>query len=175
MEQLFRSAKAGYKHQVNVINNGAESAHEVLPRVHMAASLLKRWLIGTHQGGVQHQHLDYYLDKFTFRFNRRRSKARGLLFHRLAQQAAAVGPAPYHVIIADTQNAASMLEQAQRGTKGNMWKGVAPGLAPLCGLLLAACLVFTSSLAFVRPHAGRLDDVQCASSFRLSVKEEVGV
>ena len=85
-------AKAGYKHQVNVINNGAELAHEVLPRVHMAASLLKRWLIGTHQGGVQHQHLDYYLDEFAFRFNRRRSKARGLLFHRLAQQAAAVGP-----------------------------------------------------------------------------------
>jgi transposase-like protein len=105
-------AKAGYKHQVNVINNGAELAHEVLPRVHMAASLLKRWLIGTHQGGVQHQHLDYYLDEFTFRFNRRRSKARGLLFHRLAQQAAAVGPAPYHVIVADSQNAASMAPRA---------------------------------------------------------------
>ena len=53
----------------------------------MVASLLKRWLIGTHQGGIQHQHLDYYLDEFTFRFNRRRSQARGLLFHRLAQQA----------------------------------------------------------------------------------------
>ena len=43
-----------------------------MPRVHLVASLLKRWLIGTHQGGVQHQHLDYYLDEFTFRFNRRR-------------------------------------------------------------------------------------------------------
>ncbi|HWJ18318.1 MAG TPA: IS1595 family transposase [Geobacterales bacterium] len=105
-------AKAGYKHQVNVINNGTELAHEVLPRVHMAASLLKRWLIGTHQGGVQHQHLDYYLDEFTFRFNRRHSKARGLLFHRLAQQAAAVGPAPYHVIVTDTQTAASMAQRA---------------------------------------------------------------
>ena len=52
-----------------------------------------------HQGGVQHQHLDYYLDEFTFRFNRRRSKARGLLFHRLAQQALAVGPAPYNAIV----------------------------------------------------------------------------
>jgi len=52
-----------------------------------------------HQGGIQHQHLDYYLDEFTFRFNRRRSQARGLLFHRLAQQAVAVGPAPYHTII----------------------------------------------------------------------------
>ena len=63
------------------------------------AALLKRWLPGTLQGGIQHQHLDYYLDEFTFRFNRRRSKTRGLLFHRLAQQAVAVGPSPYHVII----------------------------------------------------------------------------
>ena len=69
------------------------------PRVHLVASLLKRWLIGTHQGGVQHQHLNYYLDEFTFRFNRRRSKARGLLFHRLAQQALAAGPAPYNAIV----------------------------------------------------------------------------
>ena len=90
---------AGYKHQITVISRGTELAHEVLPRVHIAASLLKRWLNGTHQGGVQHQHLDYYLDEFTFRFNRRHSKARGLLFHRLAQQAVAVGPAPYRTIV----------------------------------------------------------------------------
>jgi hypothetical protein len=51
----------------------------------------QRWLLGTHQGGVQPQHLD----EFTFRFNRRRSKARGLPFHRLAEQAVAVDPAPY--------------------------------------------------------------------------------
>lgn len=91
--------KAGYKHQIIVIGRGTELAHEVLPRVHMAASLLKRWLNGTHQGGVQHQHLDYYLDEFAFRFNRRHSKARGLLFHRLAQQAVAVDPAPYRTIV----------------------------------------------------------------------------
>ena len=92
-------AKAGYQHQVTVISGGPEPAHEVMPRVHLVASLLKRWLLGTHQGGVQHQHLDYYLDEFTFRFNRRRSRARGLLFHRLAQQAVAVAPAPYHAIV----------------------------------------------------------------------------
>ena len=56
-----------------------------MPRVHKVAALLKRWLLGTLQGGIQHQHLDYYLDEYTFRFNRRRSQARGLLFHRLAQ------------------------------------------------------------------------------------------
>ena len=70
-----------------------------MPRAHLVASLLKRWLIGSHQGGVQHQHLDYYLDEFTFRFNRRRSKARRLLFHRLAQQALSAGPAPYNAIV----------------------------------------------------------------------------
>jgi transposase-like protein len=91
--------KAGYQHQVTAISRGRELAHEVMPRVHMVASLLKRWLNGTHQGGVQNHHIDYYLDEFTFRFNRRNSKARGLLFHRLAQQAVAVGPAPYRTII----------------------------------------------------------------------------
>lgn len=90
---------AGYKHRVTVISGGDEQAHEVMPRVHNVASLLKRWLLGTLQGGVQQQHLDYYLDEFTFRFNRRRSNARGLLFYRLAQQAVAIGPAPYSSII----------------------------------------------------------------------------
>ncbi|MEI8343075.1 MAG: transposase, partial [Verrucomicrobiota bacterium] len=73
--------------------------HELLPRVHMVAAHLKRWLLGTHQGGVQHKHLDYYLDEFTFRFNRRRSNVRGLLFHRLAQQAVAIDPVPYRAIV----------------------------------------------------------------------------
>lgn len=90
---------AGYKHRVTVISDGDEHAHEVMPRVHHVASLLKRWLLGTLQGGVQQQHLGYYLDEFTFRFNRRRSNARGLLFHRLAQQAVAVGPVPYGSIV----------------------------------------------------------------------------
>ena len=95
---------AGYKHQVTVIKSGVAPAHEAMPRVHMVASLLKRWLIGTHQGGIQHRHLDYYLDEFTFRFNRRHSHARGLLFHRLAQQAVAVRPAPYHTIVGPQPN-----------------------------------------------------------------------
>lgn len=97
-------AAAGYQHQVTVIGSGSDPAHEVMPRVHLVASLLKRRLIGTHQGGIQHQHLDCYLDEFTFRFNRRRSKARGLLFHRLAQQAVAVKPAPYHAIVNPTDS-----------------------------------------------------------------------
>jgi transposase-like protein len=98
----------GYPHQVAVISGGSDPAHVVMPRVHNVASLLKRWLLGTHQGGIQHRHLDYYLDEFTFRFNRRRSHARGLLFHRLAQQAVAVGPAPYHQIIATSDPATAL-------------------------------------------------------------------
>ena len=90
---------AGYQHQVSVISGSSDPAHEVMPRVHLVASLLKRWLLGTHQGGIQNHQLDYYLNEFTFRFNRRRSKARGLLFHRLAQQAVDAGPAPYNTIV----------------------------------------------------------------------------
>jgi hypothetical protein len=68
-------ASGGYKHPVTVIGGGDEQAREVMPRVHNAAALLKRWLLGTLQGGVQQQHLDYDLDEFTFRVNRRRSSA----------------------------------------------------------------------------------------------------
>ena len=63
---------AGYKHRVAFVSGGDEQAHEVMPRVHNVAALLKRWLLGTLQGGVQQQHLDYYLDEFTFRFNKRK-------------------------------------------------------------------------------------------------------
>jgi hypothetical protein len=72
--------------------------------VHLVASLLKRWLLGTHQGAVSPDHLAYYLDEFTFRFNRRRSRSRGKLFHRLLQQAVAVEPAPYKGLVGGTWN-----------------------------------------------------------------------
>ncbi len=91
--------KAGYKHKISNIHETGKEAHKVLPRVHMVASLLKRWLLGIHQGAVQDSHLDYYLDEYTFRFNRRRSKSRGLLFYRLAQQAVAIDPAPYRSLL----------------------------------------------------------------------------
>ncbi|MEQ9394056.1 transposase, partial [Haliea sp.] len=69
-----------------------------MPGVHRVAALLKRWLLGTHQGSVKPYHLDYYLDEFTFRFNRRTSRSRGLLFYRLLQQAVATGPVTYRQI-----------------------------------------------------------------------------
>lgn len=89
----------GYKHVRRVVRGSGEHADKLLPRVHRVASLLKRWLLGTHQGAVDREHLDYYLDEFTFRFNRRSSKARGLLFYRLAQQAALTPPAPYRTLL----------------------------------------------------------------------------
>jgi transposase-like protein len=90
----------GYQHRVTVLHGRRRgSAVEVLPRVHLVASLLKRWLLGTHQGAVSFDHLDYYLDEFTFRFNRRTSRSRGKLFERLLEQAVAVGPAPYKNLV----------------------------------------------------------------------------
>ena len=89
----------GYLHEVTVIKGSKKTASELLPHVHRVISLLKRWLMGTHQGAVSHKHLDYYLDEFTFRFNRRKSKSRGKLFYRLAQQAVAVDPISYDQIV----------------------------------------------------------------------------
>ena len=85
----------GYQHEV-VRRNTGEVGEDPLPRAHRVASLLKRWILGTHQGAIQPSHLDYYLDEFTFRFNRRTSRSRGKLFYRLVQQAVAVQPVPLH-------------------------------------------------------------------------------
>lgn len=89
----------GYIHRVTIVNGKSESASELLPRVHRIASLVKRWILGTHQGAVSHEHLEFYLDEFTFRFNRRRSRDRGKLFYRLAQQAVIVDPVPYKSMV----------------------------------------------------------------------------
>jgi ISXO2-like transposase domain len=70
-----------------------------MPHVHRVLSLLKRWLMGTHQGSVQPHQLDYYLDEFTFRFNRRHSRHPGLLFYRLVQEAAVTEPIPRKAIV----------------------------------------------------------------------------
>lgn len=92
----------GFKHQPTVLRgHGKEASKAVLPRVHRVASLLKRWLLGTHQGRVDRDGLDPYLEEFAFRFNRRNSPHRGMLFYRLLQQCAAYGPMTYAQIIAE--------------------------------------------------------------------------
>jgi hypothetical protein len=97
-------AALGYEHEVTKLKGQPLSAAtEELPRVHRVASLLKRWLLGTHQGATAPEHLDYYLDEFTFRFNRRTSASRGKLFYRLIQQAVQVPPAPYRMLVGGTE------------------------------------------------------------------------
>lgn len=89
----------GYVHEVTALKGKPSDAAVIaLPRVHRVASLLKRWLAGTHQSAVRSEYLDYYLDEFTFRFNRRNSRSRGKLFYRLLQQAVQIGPNSYNEI-----------------------------------------------------------------------------
>lgn len=98
-------AGRGFDHRpvsVRAQGRGRAAAGELMPRVHLVVSLLKRWLIGTHQGGVSAEHLDYYLDEFSFRFNRRRSRRRGLLFKRLLENAVRIDPLPYEAIVERT-------------------------------------------------------------------------
>jgi hypothetical protein len=91
-----------FTHVVTNVSASGDPAHVAMPQVHRLASLLKRWLLGTHQGAVSHDQLDYYLDEFTFRFNRRHSRHRGLLFYRLLEQAVATDPRPYKTLIAES-------------------------------------------------------------------------
>lgn len=91
--------QSGYIHEKINLSDSGDPAHVSLPGVHRVASLLKRWLLGIHQGAVSEKHLDYYLDEYTFRFNRRTSKARGLLFYRLLEQAVCEAPTTYREIV----------------------------------------------------------------------------
>ena len=96
----YRSlASLGYAHQRNVLLGADEPAHVTLAGVHRVASLVKRWILGTHHGAVQPEHLDAYLGEFVFRFNRRTSGSRGMLFYRLLQQAVVTDPVTYADII----------------------------------------------------------------------------
>jgi hypothetical protein len=97
----YRSlTERGYDHRPTVLLGSPKGrAHEVLPGVHRVASLLQRWILGTHHGAVQPGHLEDDLDEFVFRFNRRSSRSRGLLFYRLLQQAVATDPVIYQNII----------------------------------------------------------------------------
>ena len=81
-----------YIHKTLILSSSDEPAHVSMPGVHRIASLLKRWLIGTHQGSVLPKHLQSYLEEYTFRFNRRTSRSRGLLFLRLLEQAVKTSP-----------------------------------------------------------------------------------
>lgn len=98
---LRRFPELGYEHEYSTGYNSLDKSQE-LPGAHMVASLLKRWLIGTLHYRASDKHLEYYLDEYAFRFNRRNSKARGLLFYRLLQQAVATDPHPLADLTADS-------------------------------------------------------------------------
>jgi transposase-like protein len=89
----------GYRHRQTVHLGSVTPAHESMPGVHRVASLLQRWMMGTHHGGVQPGQLDYYLDEYVFRFNRRTSRSRRLLFYGLLQQAVVTKPVTYQSVV----------------------------------------------------------------------------
>ncbi len=93
LRSYSRLSARGYRHEV-MREETAVVGKNLLPRVNRVVALLKRWLLGTHQGAIRPAYLDYYLDEFTFRFNRRTSRWRGKLFYRLVQQAVAVSAVP---------------------------------------------------------------------------------
>jgi hypothetical protein len=89
----------GYHHEVVLAKN--TDPDNLLPHVHTTASLLKRWILGTLQGSCSVAHFEYYLDEYTFRYNRRKSKSRGLLFIRLLENAVLLETTTYRQLIND--------------------------------------------------------------------------
>ena len=93
----------GYLDTRTILAASGDPAHVAMPAVHRVASLPKRWLLGTHQGSVSPEHLQAYLNEFAFRFNRRSSGRRGLLFYRLLEQAVATDPISYRELVVSPQ------------------------------------------------------------------------
>jgi transposase-like protein len=88
----------GYRHEIYT-QSEATPAEKTLPHARLVVSLLKRWLLGTHQGAVQPKHLQEYLEEYTFRFNRKNSAQRGLLFYRLLENAMLIEPLTYRKLV----------------------------------------------------------------------------
>ena len=82
----------GYAREIKNLSDSDDFAHVLMPGVHRLASLLKRWILGTHQGSVSDMHLQAYLEEYTFRFNRRNSRSRGLVFKRLIEHSLLTKP-----------------------------------------------------------------------------------
>ncbi len=113
-KEYDRIDQLGYTHQITNQSSWNDRAHVSMPGVHRVASLVKRWVLGTHQGGLARQHLDAYLEEFVFRFNRRASRNRGLVFYRLLEQCLRTSPLSESDIV--------MSRRGQRGAR----RGPAP-------------------------------------------------
>jgi transposase-like protein len=122
-----RLSRLGYVHQAHNIKQSGKKAHELMPAVHRVASESKRWLLGTHHGAISPTQLDYYLDEFSFRFNRRFSKHRGRLFYTLMVNAAQTPPRPYLELLTpkrgsrqrDRQEVARIVVELGRRSRGD--------------------------------------------------------
>jgi hypothetical protein len=100
----YRSlSELGYVHERTVMLGSDVPAHVSMAGVHRVAALVQRWVLGTHHGSIQPEHLDAYLDEFVFRFNRRSSSSRGMLFYRLLQQAVVTQPVTYAQVVKATK------------------------------------------------------------------------
>ncbi|MDR1799056.1 MAG: transposase [Bifidobacteriaceae bacterium] len=96
----YQSALAGYRHDArNESAPDADDPHALLPGVHRVFFLAERWLLSTHQGGVKREHLQEYLDEFAFRWNRRRTRNRGMPFYRLLRHAVNTSPVTYQDLV----------------------------------------------------------------------------
>ena len=82
----------GYTKEIKKLSNSDDFAHVLMPGVHRLASLLKRWILGTHQGSASGRHLQACFEEYTFRFNRRNSRSRGLVFKRLVEHSLLTKP-----------------------------------------------------------------------------------
>ena len=120
----------GFEHERTVMRQQSDPAHVVMPGVHRVASLLKRWLLGTHQGSVSPEHLDAYLNEFTFRFNRRTSRRRGLLFYRLLEQSVVTDPVTNRDLVVSPRpggrRPALPLRSAAPAFAARPWRAAAP-------------------------------------------------
>ena len=94
--------EAGFDHRVTLLCSSPDPPHVAMPHVYRVAALLERWILGTYHGGISTAHLPSYLDEFTFRFNRRTARARGLLFYRLLSHAVQLDPIPTHALFKNT-------------------------------------------------------------------------
>lgn len=127
----------GYAHERRVQRTArarGEDPGELLPAVHRVASLCKRWLLGTHQGSVDEAHLPAYLNEFAFRFNRRRSRSRGMVFYRVMELAAGHTPVRYRDLLATSRPRPGQAPPGTRGKPPSLerppanrpWRGAAP-------------------------------------------------
>lgn len=130
----------GYKRKVTVVSTKRKQAYKLLPRFHRVSSILKCWSLATNQVAMSREHLEYYLDEFMFRFNRRISQNRGKLYYRLLQQALQTAPAPY------TALAKRIRPGPEHGTRRRKIKRARVTQIPHCYVSLWSQHVVASSL-----------------------------